>query len=474
MNQTDIFLCYRRPGAQTAKLFKRYLLRRNLPADVWYSDEEIYGNFREDIPSLLQSACCAVLFIDPAFTRDFDDPKCITAVEVQAIAARLLETADFRLITVFLDRPTGFTPEEQAELRRLFAQSELDADRALERFSLSNRCGFRTAVDVEEELFSLIAENLLPPRYFRSRFAQGNFYFGQRPTQVDVAVWDTERGIRPEDVTFCAAEGTPPLYERIRRMRCDLSDVRQNNQMVSLYRLVTTLTDNEERKQLEVFYQDVDYRLFAQTLRLWDAPRLNLGQTLACYSCDSPDPYPIPNAMGLAFFVVTADRQLLFTRRSSARGIRPGEYDCSVVEGLLQFVDTPQEHYDLFEPDYLEREIHRAYREELCPDDRELTIRLCGVVLDRQYGQWNFIATVFTPDTAEGILQKHAVRNDTYEQNSLHAVPLTQNGQPSLAPVRAFLAACRGNMWDMAYAALYAALRAAGFSEQACQFDASV
>ena len=36
MNQTDIFLCYRRPGAQTAKLFKRYLLRRNLPADVWY------------------------------------------------------------------------------------------------------------------------------------------------------------------------------------------------------------------------------------------------------------------------------------------------------------------------------------------------------------------------------------------------------------------------------------------------------
>ena len=24
MNQTDIFLCYRRPGAQTAKLFKRY------------------------------------------------------------------------------------------------------------------------------------------------------------------------------------------------------------------------------------------------------------------------------------------------------------------------------------------------------------------------------------------------------------------------------------------------------------------
>ena len=52
--------------------------------------------------------------------------------------------------------------------------------------------------------------------------------------------------------------------------------------------------------------------------------------------------------------------------------------------------------------------------------------------------------------------------------------PLTQNGQPSLAPVRAFLAACRGNMWDMAYAALYAALRAAGFSEQACQFDASV
>ena len=41
--ETDIFLCYRRTGAQTAKLFKRYLESMQFGGKVWYSDDEIYG-----------------------------------------------------------------------------------------------------------------------------------------------------------------------------------------------------------------------------------------------------------------------------------------------------------------------------------------------------------------------------------------------------------------------------------------------
>ena len=34
VHETDVFICYRRYGAQTAKLFKRYLVAHNFPGKV--------------------------------------------------------------------------------------------------------------------------------------------------------------------------------------------------------------------------------------------------------------------------------------------------------------------------------------------------------------------------------------------------------------------------------------------------------
>lgn len=70
-HETDVFICYRRYGAQTAKLFKRYLIAHNFPGKVWYSDSEINGNYRLDPADLISEAGCAVMFIDPDFTKDF-------------------------------------------------------------------------------------------------------------------------------------------------------------------------------------------------------------------------------------------------------------------------------------------------------------------------------------------------------------------------------------------------------------------
>ena len=69
----DVFLCYRRHSAQTAKLFKRYLTTHRFVGEVWYSDGEVYGNYKMDIPTLIGNAKCAVVFIDPGFTDRFLD-----------------------------------------------------------------------------------------------------------------------------------------------------------------------------------------------------------------------------------------------------------------------------------------------------------------------------------------------------------------------------------------------------------------
>ena len=65
---TDVFLCYRKPSAQTAKLFKRYLEKSKFPALVWYSNGEVLGNYKKDIPVLVGTAKCAVIFINNRFT----------------------------------------------------------------------------------------------------------------------------------------------------------------------------------------------------------------------------------------------------------------------------------------------------------------------------------------------------------------------------------------------------------------------
>jgi hypothetical protein len=45
----DVFLCYRRRGAQTAKLFKQYLEEKRFPGSIWYSDVEVNGDYAIDV-----------------------------------------------------------------------------------------------------------------------------------------------------------------------------------------------------------------------------------------------------------------------------------------------------------------------------------------------------------------------------------------------------------------------------------------
>lgn len=169
--------------------------------------------------------------------------------------------------------------------------------------------------------------------------------------------------------------------------------------------------------------------------------------------------------MGLAFMVITADNKMLFTRRSKDRGIRPNEYDCSIVEGLkIKSIDSSGNEYSINDDKYIEKEILRAFREEICYVD-SLKIKICGLVCDKKYGQWNFVGTIYTDYTAEDIERLHATRADTYESTYMEFADFTSGRNISVAKLKPFVRKyITSGMWGMAFVPFYAALLEVGFT----------
>lgn len=468
-HETDVFICYRRYGAQTAKLFKRYLVAHNFPGKVWYSDSEINGNYRLDPADLISEAECAVMFIDPDFTKDFLSSEnifeCITAREVLEIIKRIKSDNQFRIITVFLDRKTGFRPDEINTLITLISNAGIEEpEETVRLLSQRNAVFFSTATDEEDVLFYNISRNMLPDSFYKNNTANGNFYFGVIPTHVDAVVWDSKTGILPENIYFDLTSAKLPLYRKIDRSHTDLEYEIQNNNMISLVGVDVILSDETEEKNISVRYQKIEYRLFYKTLKLWN--QFDLSKEIAEYDWRS-DVYTIPNAMGLAFMVITSDNKFLFTRRSIRRKVRPLQYDSSIVEGLkLTGINDAGDEYDTADEDYMFNEIERAFREEICSDCTGIQIQVNGLVIDKAFGQWNIVGSIITPLSSEEIMKIHSLRDDTYEDNEILFVPFV-NAEGNLTTeylsselVKFF----SDGIWDMALAPLYGALLRVGFT----------
>ena len=483
MCECDLFLCYRRAGAQTAKLMKRYMDRHANYGKVWYSDLEPYGNYRENVERLIDQAECAVIFLSSGFTEGFLDAsgerincssyldarnqehyECITVHEIIAIERRIQRDPAFRVLTVNLD---GYTLnlDEQRVLEKVFRLAGVYTPASVGHFAQCNVNPFYTAKDDEEEFFARWAESVYPIAFYQQRAVQGNFYFGGRQTSVDILLWDTDRGIAASDISFSYLPEPPGFYDRVRRARSEeICHGSQNDDMISVVRYACALTDNDERKQITIHYAQIKYELFFKCLKLWDSSsRFNMSKMLAEYDPEEML-YQIPNAIGMALMVVTADGKLIFSRRSKERKVRSGEYDCSIVEGMK----PAAEDYEIGDEDYMERECRRAFQEEICADDSGLEIRVNGLILDKAYGQWNFVGTLFTPKTAAELRELHPLRKDTFERIQLEYVPyLTPTGERTLAFLREKVSQYRKEgLWGTALAVLYAALRCVGFTGQ--------
>ena len=451
---SDIFLCYRSRGAQTAKLFKRYMTARKYDS-VWYSDDEVYGNYKIDIPDLIFDAKCAVLFITDDFFHNFisDEKKqesnnnqieCITLLEIIEIERKLQSDTDFKIVTVFLDRE-AITINEQNILRKVFDDAGILTTDSVNHFAQSNTVKFNTRKDIEEDLFENLYNSILFAEYFNNKLI-GNFEFCKNKTTVDIIVQDFKK---PISIGFVEFSNEIAFYKKIEHINSNVIEVKQNDDMISVVKCNSTRESNTDNLEIEILFKTIEYRLFNKCIHLWDNERLKISEKIYNYDCEE-DLFCIPNAMGLALMVITSDNYLVFSKRSLQRAIRAGEYDCSIVEGLkIEVFDPPVFDYDIFDENYVINECHRAYKEEISDKDSRINIKLNGIILDKQYGQWNIVGTIYTDRTKEQLIQEHPLRRDTYEKNQLIFVSLEK--EMIKEKVKEFK---RVGLWDTALAVL--------------------
>ena len=480
----QLFLCYRADGAQTAKLFSFYMKRNYPQIPVWYSDKEYDSNYSLQIPELIAASYGVVIFLSKDFTKGFLDKAgkinancyrttrkndCVTALEIIEIEKALQTRPDFELHIVNLDGAT-LRLKDQRILESLFAQAGILQPDSVARFAQRNVNTFHVRSEPEEAFFDRMIASYLPGSL--PAVMKGNFSVGRYATSVDILCWDCKRLIEPRHIVFQLDAHDIPFYTRVEMAPLQEEKLAQDDDVLSVTGYDQWLTSNEEKKHLGILCKISKYHLFKKTLDLWDKNGFLMSREISRYlnGAEEDKIYPIPNAMGLALMAVTADNKLIFSRRSPKRRVRSGEFDCSIVEGLLTAVDKQvggrRVQYDYTGPDYAALECRRAFCEEICVDDA-LQARIFGLIFDRKYGQWNLTGLMNSSLTAAQIEALHATRDDTTEETRLYFVDyLDAQGRKDLGKVREALRVYRKDgFWDTALTALYGALLVLGFSQ---------
>lgn len=224
----------------------------------------------------------------------------------------------------------------------------------------------------------------------------------------------TSPNMSTETIRFTEANTVPELYTKISKTKN--VPLKQNDDVVSFLKCWFD-TDENGRIITQVLYTKTKYELFLKTLAYIKETNVIM--------LNSKDMYEYPNAMGLAFYVISSDGMIILSKRDKNRRVRPSELDCSIVEGLkTSSTRKDGTEYTITSSDHVYQEILRGFREEICQDDTNLEIRICGIVFDKEYGQWNITGYIKTPITSKDIIKAHDERVDTSEENSLEELPL--------------------------------------------------
>ena len=480
----QLFLCYRRPGAQTAKLFSFYMRRNHPEIQVWYSDRETEGNFTLDVPELIRMSYGAVIFVTNGFTQDFlsedgyinanqyrttHGEECVTVQEIIEIERNLQERSEFELHIINLDGAT-LGEKDQAVLEKVFEQAGILSENSVAHFSQRNYNAFYTARDHEELFFDRMIGAYLPNN--TQLAIQGNYSIGNYTTTVDVLCWDCKQYILSKNITFELEYEDIPLYDRIERTPLRGEELRQDDDILSVVRFDQGLTTNEELKYINLLCRISKYHLFKKALDLWDRNGFKMSSEIARYLNGEEEQrrYTIPNAMGLALMVVTKDDKLVFSRRSSKRRVRSNEFDCSIVEGLIPTVDKEVggvfTSYDYTMENYIDLECKRAFYEEICVDPN-ISTSLFGLILDRKYGQWNLVGMIRSSLTSRQIQILHPTRDDTTEANRLYYVDyMNSKGERDLTAIKdAIQLYKKAGLWDTALTVLCGTLTILGYNQ---------
>jgi len=221
---------------------------------------------------------------------------------------------------------------------------------------------------------------------------------------------DGEMEYRPDSIKCIVKQMPIPLPQEVIQLWHDIekreNEKREkgypylwNGPLYALERATIGRSTHNEDMEVIFTFRPTDYYTFQATVmsldkNLLQAPaNLTLRQKyLKGHNFLEPIPF-LANGFGVSLIIISKDKKLLLTVRTETTGIRPGELDVSVVEGIHPVRD--QSAIDPG-PDLYRTAIFGA-REELGIELSKEAITFLGFGVDTEYYQWNIIgvATIY-------------------------------------------------------------------------------
>jgi len=194
--------------------------------------------------------------------------------------------------------------------------------------------------------------------------------------------------------------------------------------------------------------QQTDYYTFLAAQQL-DRPFAD-GTTPRSRYLDDKDPLSVPAFMscslGTNIAVITADKYLIFSKRSESVGPHPGFWNSSANEALSRDIDSAGRNAP-----NLYNVARRGLREELALEDEEYRLDMLGLSVDRQ-NQWGalFVARLNSLTGEEFLARRSRGVADKFEHAGHHLEPCE-----TFDVVRFMFARERRDLWAPTAPALF-------------------
>lgn len=184
-------------------------------------------------------------------------------------------------------------------------------------------------------------------------------------------------------------------------------DYQRNGPLYALDRYHIGRTQPDEHMEVVFTFRPTDYYTFQATVKSLDENSMQSPSTATLrqeylQGRDLSQPIPsLANGFVIALVIITKDKKLVLSHRSDRVGVRPGELDASVVEGVHPVLDRSSIHRG---PD-LYRTAIRGAQEEIGIELVQEEITFLGFGVDIEYYQWNMIGVARISETAHEALE---------------------------------------------------------------------
>lgn len=290
------------------------------------------------------------------------------------------------------------------------------------------------------------------------------FSLGKLKTSWLTIDGDGDLTYTPETIK-CVVDGTPwPLPPDIKEIRDSIEnrEIEKKNQglnyqwngpLYALDRYVVSRTVPNEDMEITLVFRPTDYYTFQATVMSLDDNLVQPPATLTLrqkylQGRDLAQPIPfLANGFGIVLVILTKDRKLIFARRHQNTGMRPGEFDVSVVEGTHPVLDrlTTQRGPDIY------RTVIRGALEELGIELIQSDITFLGFGVDVEYYQWALLGVACIEQTVEQALElRRRGISGKWENETFEVVDSD--------PIRVFNYVRNRKIWSAALVAVYWAL----------------